>query len=179
MTGRESMPEMYWTPNGPAGRGRAAGEGDARQEGGPAGRLFRSSPVHTHEPPHRFTHIARESNDTIARVILAIVLAVLLIAVGATAFVAAPPAKVTPGVAVVRTPVVDGRREVVAYELIGGGDMLAAQGCSLALDAFAGPTDRLAQCGIVKIGVAGRSHDELHAPLAARAERGGTGAVAS
>src|SRR3954454_3709041 len=27
---------MYWTPSGPADRGRAAGEGDARQEGGPA-----------------------------------------------------------------------------------------------------------------------------------------------
>ena len=30
------MPEMYSPPSGPAGRGRAAGEGDARQEGGPA-----------------------------------------------------------------------------------------------------------------------------------------------
>ncbi len=38
---------------------------------------------------------------------------------------AVPPAKTTPGVAVVRSPVVDGRREVVAYELIGDGDVLA------------------------------------------------------
>jgi c-di-GMP phosphodiesterase len=38
---------------------------------------------------------------------------------------AVPPARATPGVAVVRSPVVDGRREVVAYELIGDGDVLA------------------------------------------------------
>src|SRR4051794_20900525 len=38
---------------------------------------------------------------------------------------AAPPARATPGVAVVRSPVVDGRREVVAYELIGDGNVLA------------------------------------------------------
>jgi EAL and modified HD-GYP domain-containing signal transduction protein len=38
---------------------------------------------------------------------------------------AVPPAKATPGVAVVRMPVVDGRREVIAYELIGDGDVLA------------------------------------------------------
>ncbi len=38
---------------------------------------------------------------------------------------AVPPAKAIPGVAVVRSPVVDGRREVVAYELIGAGNVLA------------------------------------------------------
>jgi EAL and modified HD-GYP domain-containing signal transduction protein len=37
---------------------------------------------------------------------------------------AAAPASAMPGVAVVRMPVVDGRREVVAYELIGAGDVL-------------------------------------------------------
>jgi EAL and modified HD-GYP domain-containing signal transduction protein len=135
---------------------------------------------------------------------------------------AAPPARATPGVAVVRLPVVDGRREVVAYELIGDGDVLAgfsppallelgagrpvwvaldgelppeldrartvlqltpaapverasalqAQGFSLALDDFAGASDLLAHCGIVKVGVAGRDDDELRALLAAPAELG-------
>jgi EAL and modified HD-GYP domain-containing signal transduction protein len=34
------------------------------------------------------------------------------------------PARVSPGVAIVRWPVVDGRREVVGYELVGDGDVL-------------------------------------------------------
>jgi EAL and modified HD-GYP domain-containing signal transduction protein len=134
----------------------------------------------------------------------------------------APPAKATPGVAVVRSPVVDGRREVVAYELIGDGDVLAgfapatllelgagrpvwvaldgelppeldrarvvlqltpgasaeraaalrAQGFALALDEFDGTSELLAHCGIVKVGVSGRSDDELRALLAEPAERG-------
>ena len=37
---------------------------------------------------------------------------------------AAPRAESTPGVAVVRSPVVDGRREVIGYELIGDGSVL-------------------------------------------------------
>ena len=132
------------------------------------------------------------------------------------------PAKATPGVAVVRSPVVDGRREVVAYELIGDGDVLAGftpaallelgagrpvwvalegevppeldrtrtvlqltpdasierasalkeQGLALALDQFDGSADALEYCGIVKVGVSGRSDDELRALLAEPAERG-------
>jgi c-di-GMP phosphodiesterase len=132
------------------------------------------------------------------------------------------PAKATPGVAVVRSPVVDGRREVVAYELIGDGDVLAGftpaallelgagrpvwvalegevppeldrartvlqltpdasterasalkeQGLALALDQFDGTAAALEYCGIVKVGVSGRSDDELRALLAEPAERG-------
>ena len=40
----------------------------------------------------------------------------------------APPRVERPGVAVVRWPVVDGRREVVGYELVGDGDVLGAFG---------------------------------------------------
>jgi EAL and modified HD-GYP domain-containing signal transduction protein len=132
------------------------------------------------------------------------------------------PAKATPGVAVVRLPVVDGRREVIAYELIGDGDVLggftsaallelgagrpvwvaldgaappeldrsrsvlqltpsagadqaralAAQGFSLALAEFDGATELLDHCGIVKVGVAGRSDEDLHALIAEPASRG-------
>src|SRR5262245_45690923 len=53
---------MYWTPSGPADRGRAAGEGDAHQEGGPkqasvpvlGGPYARApAPVHMHCPTSR------------------------------------------------------------------------------------------------------------------------------
>ena len=50
----------------------------------------------------------------------------------------APPAKATPGVAVVRSPVVDGRREVVAYELIGDGDVLGGFSPAALLELGAG-----------------------------------------
>jgi EAL and modified HD-GYP domain-containing signal transduction protein len=131
------------------------------------------------------------------------------------------PGARTPGVAIVRSPVVDGRREVVAYELIGdavlhgflpaellelgagrpvwvgvdGADPpdldrervvlqllpddakrraseLAANGFALALDDFAGGSELLEHCGIVKVGVAGREDDELRALIAGPAERG-------
>lgn len=48
------------------------------------------------------------------------------------------PARATPGVAVVRSPVVDGRREVVAYELIGDGDVLGGFAPSALLELGAG-----------------------------------------
>jgi EAL and modified HD-GYP domain-containing signal transduction protein len=51
---------------------------------------------------------------------------------------AAPPAKTLPGVAVVRSPVVGGRREVVAYELIGDGDVLAGFAPAALLELGAG-----------------------------------------
>jgi EAL and modified HD-GYP domain-containing signal transduction protein len=51
---------------------------------------------------------------------------------------ASPPAKATPGVAVVRLPVVDGRREVVAYELIGDGDVLGGFSPTALLELGAG-----------------------------------------
>jgi EAL and modified HD-GYP domain-containing signal transduction protein len=132
------------------------------------------------------------------------------------------PAKLTPGVALVRSPVVDGRREVVAYELIGDGDLLggftpaallelgagrpvwvaldgaappeldrarsvlqltpsaepeqarslAAQGFALALADFDGATELLEHCGIVKVGVAGTSDEDLRALIAEPASRG-------
>jgi len=51
---------------------------------------------------------------------------------------AAPPAKTLPGVAIVRSPVVDGLREVVAYELIGDGDVLASFAPAALLELGAG-----------------------------------------
>jgi EAL and modified HD-GYP domain-containing signal transduction protein len=51
---------------------------------------------------------------------------------------APPPAASTPGVAVVRSPVVDGRREVVAYELIGDGDVLGGFAPAALLELGAG-----------------------------------------
>ncbi|MDA0166167.1 HDOD domain-containing protein [Solirubrobacter ginsenosidimutans] len=51
---------------------------------------------------------------------------------------AAPPASATPGVAVVRLPVVDGRREVIAYELIGDGDVLGGFSPAALLELGAG-----------------------------------------
>lgn len=125
-------------------------------------------------------------------------------------------------VAVVRRPVVDGRREVVGYELVGDGSVLTsfppgelvalaagrplwlsldgevapglaahgltlqlaagtpveraeqlrAEGFSVALDGYEGPSPLLDVCQTVKVRADGRSDEELQALIAAPAARG-------
>ena len=125
-------------------------------------------------------------------------------------------------VAVVRRPVVDGRREVVGYELVGAGSVLSsfppeelvalaagrplwlsldgevapglaahgltlqvtadtplararelrAQGFSVALDGYEGPSPLLEECQTVKVRADARSDEELQALIAEPAARG-------
>src|SRR3954463_9929287 len=57
MTG--NLQRGRFPPRGPAGRGRAAGRRGRPPRGGSSGRLFRSSPRHTHARLNRFGCIAQ------------------------------------------------------------------------------------------------------------------------